>query len=136
MMNMGNFPAIGAFFGRGWFLIPLAVCIGVIVFRTLSSRRSNGLRGGKSKDLIAPDGSIENKILQLALKHDGSLTITDVVMGTGLSIKKAEKVLNEMVDGYRVSMEVKDSGIITYEFAEIVDRLSDAGAKNSDDNEI
>ncbi len=38
--------------------------------------------------------------------------MTDTVAETGLSFKKAEKVLNGMVDFSRVNMRVSDSGIM------------------------
>jgi hypothetical protein len=43
-------------------------------------------------------------------------------LATDLSIKQAEAALNEMVDGFRIKMDVKDSGIILYEFSEIVSK--------------
>lgn len=124
MMNMGNFPTIGVFFGRGWFLIPLAVCIGVILFRMVLSRRQARLKSGQLNDSKISDGSIQNRILHLALKNGGSLTVTDVVIETGLHIKKAEKILNQMVDNIRVIMEVNESGIIVYKFVEVADQIA------------
>ena len=58
----------------------------------------------------------------LAKDNKGELTVTDVVLATDLSIKQAEAALNEMVDGFRIKMDVKDSGIILYEFSEIVSK--------------
>ena len=124
MMNMGNFPTIGVFFGRGWFLIPLAVCIGVILFRMVLSRRQARLRSGQLNDSKISDGSIQNRILHLALKNGAFLTVTDVVIETGLHIKKAEKILNQMVDNIRVIMEVNESGIIVYKFVEVADQIA------------
>ncbi len=43
-------------------------------------------------------------------------------MSTGFSIKKAEEALNDLVDGLRIKIEVKDSRIIVYEVPEIMKR--------------
>ena len=63
----------------------------------------------------------------LALNNSGVLTATDVVIATGLSIKQAEETLNSMVDGYRIKMEVRDSGIIVYEFPELINGKKGTG---------
>lgn len=42
-----------------------------------------------------------------------------MVAETGLSFKKAEKALNEMLDFSRVNMRVSGSGIVVCEFVEI-----------------
>lgn len=120
-MNMGNFLTIGGF-SLNWILIPLgAMAICAVAFRIVSARRLKGPR--ESNDTQLPDGSSRHhEILRLAMEKKGTLTVTDVVLKTGLSIQEAEKILNEMVDGLRVSMEVKESGVITYEFAEIAEK--------------
>ena len=55
---------------------------------------------------------IQEQIIKLAYRKGGLLTVTDTVAETGLSFKKAEKVLNGMVDFSRVNMRVSDSGIM------------------------
>ncbi|MGQ9629890.1 MAG: hypothetical protein ACUVXI_06170 [bacterium] len=72
--------------------------------------------------------SLREEILKLSWRRRGRLTATDVVAETGLTFKEAETVLNSMVDEYHVSMEVRPSGVIVYEFPEIIERLpKDAG---------
>lgn len=58
--------------------------------------------------------------MQLARENEGVLTVTDVVLATSLSIKEAEVTLNDMVDGFRIKMDVADSGIVRYEFFELL----------------
>ena len=67
--------------------------------------------------------SIENRIFRAALKHSGRLTVSDIVLETDLSIREAEEVINGMVDGTHVRMEVEDNGLVVYEFPEIISRL-------------
>ncbi|MGA2762671.1 MAG: hypothetical protein ABSG17_04850 [Spirochaetia bacterium] len=65
-------------------------------------------------------GDALRRILAPPHTSDGLLTVTDVVAETGLSFKKVEKALNAMVDFSRVTMRVSDSGIMVYEFVEIL----------------
>jgi hypothetical protein len=67
--------------------------------------------------------SIEGRIFRAAYKHKGRLTVSDIVLETDLSIKAAEEVINGMVDGTHVRMEVEDSGLVVYEFPEIISRF-------------
>ena len=64
----------------------------------------------------------EHQIFRLADKLKGRLTVSDVVVHTGLGIHEAEEAMNQIVDGYRVKMEVDDRGIVLYEFPEIIAR--------------
>jgi hypothetical protein len=67
--------------------------------------------------------SLEARIFRVAYKRKGRLTISDVVLETGLSIKEAEGTVNAMVDGIRVRMEVDERGLVVYEFPEIMARF-------------
>ena len=67
--------------------------------------------------------SIENRIFRAAFKHSGRLTVSDIVLETDLGIREAEEVINGMVDGTHVRMEVEDNGLVVYEFPEIISRL-------------
>ena len=67
--------------------------------------------------------SIEGRIFRAALKHSGRLTISDIVLETDLSIREAEEQINSMVDGTHVRMEVKEDGLVVYEFPEIISRF-------------
>ncbi len=66
----------------------------------------------------------EHQIFRLASKLQGRLTISDIVINTGLGIKEAEEVMNKLVDGVRVRMEIDDNGIVIYEFPEIIARYN------------
>jgi hypothetical protein len=62
----------------------------------------------------------EGEIFRLADEMRGRLTLSDIVIATNLSLKQAEEVIDSMVDGIHVTMEVKDSGRVVYEFPEII----------------
>lgn len=67
----------------------------------------------------------EGDIFRLADKMKGRLTLSDVVIATNLSIREAETVIESMVDGTHVTMEVSDKGRVVYEFPEIIARYED-----------
>jgi len=69
---------------------------------------------------IAPDTSFETSMFRLADKMRGRLTVSDIVIGTNLGLKEAERRIEEMVDGVHVTMEVTNSGRMVYEFPEII----------------
>ncbi len=72
---------------------------------------------------IKPDQSPEAAIFKLAYRLQGRLTVSDLVIETGLPVDDAEKLIQQMVDGTRIRMEVDDRGMITYEFPEIMARF-------------
>jgi hypothetical protein len=67
--------------------------------------------------------SFEARIFRAAYKQRGRLTVSDLVIETGLGIKEAEELINGMVDGLHVRMEVDDRGLVVYEFPEIIARF-------------
>lgn len=71
----------------------------------------------------AKSHSLEGQIFRVAYKRKGRLTISDIVLETDLSIREAEQAVNRMVDGLHVKMEVEDSGMVIYEFPEIISRF-------------
>lgn len=69
--------------------------------------------------------SDESRIFRLALKQKGRLTVSDVVIETGLNLKEAEDLIESMVDNVHVRMELDEQGRVTYEFPEIIRRLEE-----------
>ncbi len=124
MMHGGMmFSPWGTPFGGFWLLlIPVTVLIAIGFIRLfVSTGRRREERGRKLRKM-----PIQDQIIKLAYRKGGLLTVTDVVAETGLSFKKAEKALNEMVDFSRVNMRVSDSGIMVYEFVEILHKDLDS----------
>ncbi len=64
----------------------------------------------------------EGEIFRLADKMKGRLTLSDIVIATNLSMHDAESVVEAMVDGVHVTMEVNEVGGVIYEFPEIIAR--------------
>lgn len=65
---------------------------------------------------------LQNRVLRLAHRKGGTLTVTDVAAGLNVSLPVAEKVLVGMDDGFRVRSEITAEGILFYEFPEVVHR--------------
>ena len=81
----------------------------------IEPRQSAGLLRGASQDA---------RIFKLAYKLKGRVTLSDIVVDTGLSLQDAEQLIESMVDNAHVRMEVDDKlGTVTYEFPEIIRRF-------------
>lgn len=65
---------------------------------------------------------LQRKILRLATRKGGTLTVTEVAADLNLSLPAAEKVLIQMDDGFRVRSDVTDNGILLFEFPEVMHR--------------
>lgn len=61
-------------------------------------------------------------VFRLAAGINGRLTLSDVIVETGLDLNKAEKLMDRMVDGAHVQIDVNAKGMIFYEFPEIISR--------------
>src|SRR6056297_713099 len=62
-------------------------------------------------------------LYKLAYKLEGRITVSDIVIETGMEVKEAEELIQSMVDNQRVRMEVDENGMLVYEFPEIIARL-------------
>jgi len=80
-------------------------------------RAANRARETRRKALIA---SLQTPVLALAARRGGRLTVTQVAATLGWPLRRAEKVLHSLDDGWRVDSEVTDEGVIVYEFRELL----------------
>jgi len=69
-------------------------------------------------------------IYKLAYRLQGRITVSDIVVETGMDAKAAEELIQSMVDNQRVRMEVDSDGMLVYEFPEIIARLKRGGDQN------
>jgi hypothetical protein len=67
----------------------------------------------------------QGQIFKLAYRLKGRLTVSDLVVESGMELSEAERLMESMVDGTHVRMEVDDRGIVTYEFPEIMRRFEE-----------
>ena len=89
--------------------------------RWLLAHSRTGIGAGTDRNGEPLEGPItQGRVFRLAKKRDGRLTVSDVVLGTGVSIKKAEKFMEDLVDGTHVTLEIEAEGRIVYLFPEII----------------
>jgi hypothetical protein len=86
---------------------------GAVALHRASRRSREERRAALIADLQLP-------VLKLAAERQGRLTVTEVAAALGWPIPRAEKVLHSLDDGWRVSSEVTDEGVIVYEFRELL----------------
>jgi hypothetical protein len=62
---------------------------------------------------------LQRKILRLASARGGRLTVTEVAADLNLALPAAEKIMEEMDDGFRVRSDISNEGVLYYDFPEI-----------------
>lgn len=122
------------FFGPLFGILPLIFIF--LLIRGLTSM----YRGGRGyfpwqdyehhlEDLQASGSNRERElriqIFKLAYKQKGRITVSDIIAETGLRGDEAEEVIQGMVDNSRVRMEILASGVVVYEFPEIMSRFEE-----------
>ena len=126
MISFGFFP-----FG---FLLPLIFIVIVTrvasAFFRSSSRRyrfpddyDDYRRPLETLEKIPPPENHDAMLFKLAYRLKGRLTVSDIVVETGMGVAESERLIQSLVDSNHVRMEVDEQGIVTYEFPEIIRRL-------------
>ena len=90
----------------------VAASAGIAMHRSASIARSR-----RREALIS---ALQLPVLKLAGRKQGHLTVTEVATELGWTMKRAEKVLQSLDDGLRVTSDVTDEGVIVYEFPELL----------------
>jgi hypothetical protein len=65
---------------------------------------------------------LERRVIQLATRKGGALTVTEVASDLDLSLAAAEGVLIGMDDGFRVRSDITREGVLVFEFPEVQHR--------------
>lgn len=94
----------------------------------LLHRKAETEREARRAALIS---SLQLPVLQLASERGGRLTVTEVAAQLGWTLPRAEKVLESLEDGYRVSSDVTDEGLIVYDFRELRRSALETGTRLS-----
>ena len=71
-------------------------------------------------DRCERSGQLDSRVFTLALRQEGKVTVSDVVVETGLSVRSAEEYLDSMVDGLRVVVDYDTRGRPHYIFPELL----------------
>ena len=130
----------------GMFISPFAFIFPLIIFFVISRVLFGFFRGisRRNRDELPGDfhvppevasqarsrltrrsGSLEAQLFKLAYRLKGRVTLSDIVIETGLSLTEAEALVEGMVDNSHVRMEVDDRGMVVYEFPEILRRFEE-----------
>jgi hypothetical protein len=107
-----------------WAVVPLLVIGGSVAIAIAVSRRRRAAVDRSSTERLedrttASSESFAQTAFRLARERDGVLTVSDVVVETGLSPRDAGAKLESLVDGEHVTIEVTEAGGIRYEFPEL-----------------
>lgn len=108
MLGTVGFTELAFVVGPGTLLIGGAVA---------SLRRSRLLAQG-ARDV--EEKYQRRRILDLAGRRQGKLTVADVATSLGMDLKEAEHILDTLVDGRHVDVEVSDEGRLFYVFPDLV----------------
>lgn len=118
-------------------LIPAIAELEIVAFLAAAGFGAGGLflqnvaRKEREARRAALISSLQLPVLKLAAERRGRLTVTETAAALGWTLPRAEKVLDSLDDGLRVSSEVTNDGVIVYEFRELAhgpDRLPGPGA--------
>lgn len=93
------------------FLAGIAASAGIALQRSAARERAY-----RREALLS---SLQLPVLQLAGRRGGQLTVTEVAAELGWTIRRAEKVLQSLDDGLRVTSDVTNDGVIVYDFPEL-----------------
>jgi len=97
---------------------PVAVAMGSLMGAGGTATFWWGIKAQQERRRAVMSG-LQKSVLGLATEKGGTLTVTEVAASMNLSLPAAEKILEEMDDGFRVRSDVTDQGIIVYEFPEV-----------------
>lgn len=93
------------------FIASIAATAGIALHHSASIERQ------KRREALL--SALQLPVLQLAGRKGGQLTVTEVAAELGWTMRRAEKVLQSMDDGLRVTSDVTDEGVIVYDFPEL-----------------
>ena len=78
--------------------------------------------GERARSILSPR-HVDGAIFRLARRSGGRLTLSEVVIETGMDIKSAEKHMDALSDGTHVTVDVDGAGRLFYLFPEIVELI-------------
>ena len=95
----------------------------------LAKRLRAGSRLSEGRDALRRQ-TLDSEILRLASRHDGRLTLIDVVEAMAVPADEAQGALDGLVHREMADLAVTDSGTLVYTFRDIERRGEKAGARN------
>ncbi len=105
-----------------WWMFPM-VFAGVVPLLEGLRRTVFGKRGNKDA-VLQKEADAEKQILRAAHEGNGRLTASIAALKTNLSIKEAQRILENMTREGHAVMNVTKDGFVEFEFPEFLPRLS------------
>lgn len=104
-----------------WIFIPFAAYVATRLIRGLRLRN----RSWRTRETLDDDGPAHGtishqEVFRAAAAHGGRLTVSELVVESGVPAAQAEKLLRQLTDGSRVCMEIGSDGVVWYEFPELL----------------
>jgi hypothetical protein len=130
MMMFAFFPIFTVFF----ILFCSSALAGIFRRAQATAQGQNAMNriSGKQQGFSSPAtktfdtiSHLEAKVFRLAARRHGRLTLSEIIVETELGVKASEELMERMLDGSHVRVEVNEQGIIVYEFPEIMTPPSD-----------
>lgn len=119
-----------SFFGNGMFfiIVPLILVFSAIfmsgslgkIIKRLANKNGRYVRGKTTTPELKGQENHQTQIFRLAQSMGGRLSLSEVIIETGLGVREAEQILDNLVDGIHVSLEIDDSGRVYYVFSELI----------------
>jgi hypothetical protein len=105
------------FFMGGPLVWLIIIVGGYFLIRNIIPHHFSGSAGDPQRQ--SDNEFTETEIYRLAAKHNGKITVLDVVTALGIEPKRAEKILELMAGGIRIRMELEDNEMVFYTFPEL-----------------
>lgn len=96
---------------------PLPIGVSMVVMGGLLWQLSRRLDAGALQIRYRQQ---QRKLVQLARRSQGRLTVTDAAADAGMTVEEAEDILKKMCDSGYVEIEVTESGMMVYRFPEVL----------------
>lgn len=92
--------------------------------RNRSDREWDSFGCGFERPHLDSDRTAQLQVLlfRLAKRRGGTLTLSDIIVETGLGVYEAEELMKAVVDNTYIRIEVTDEGRVIYEFPELMEQ--------------
>ena len=111
------------------FAAPVLVCAVLVLLLLASGRRSGDdqlpqgflrrLIAGKKRDQ-GKQSAMDARIIRLAATNSGTLTLSDVVLETGMNLKDAEKYMDGLVANSHAQLSLTGQDRFVYDFPDLM----------------
>jgi hypothetical protein len=114
--------------------LPIALLLVSVGFLDTFRRRVHrGALLGKRTADSTERNNLDSSIFRLAKRSGGKVSLSEIVIETGLELEAAEKYMDSMIDNSHVSMDVDKGGRLRYVFPELVPKNENSRREEGED---